>query len=242
MLDAFAGEGYYDLQSSQAKLNQEYNNGVLSALKINNPGELLGEYLSVLKQYHAGESASLTQYPGSPALMSHFAREQDYVVAIENHPASFQALKENFKRQPRTSLHQRDAIEAIPALVPFKQRRGLVFVDPSYEVKTEYKKVADAVLAAYAKAPNLVYAIWYPILSERRHTDIIQKLKNSSVENMYLCEWHPFADATSGLLGSGMIIINKGWQLEQQFNKAFAQLNQEVYHQGKWFGRILKEK
>lgn len=235
VLDAFAGEGLYQIDSKESQLNKEHVKGSQKLLTLNKSCDLLQHYISLIKEY-----SQENQYPGSPAIIAHLLREQDHLQCVENHPSSFSHLKEQFGRYSQVTLHKRDALEAMPALMPFKEKRGLVLVDPSYELKTDYQNVAQSVIRAYEKMPNTVFLIWYPILKEERHIQLLRDLKKSSISDLWVCEWEPFPNPPRGLLGSGLAIINKGWQFDKVLNQAFYELNNKAYPKAVWRHKTLK--
>ena len=100
-------------------------------------------------------------------------REQDRLILNEWHPQAFAALKAWAGRDRRIALHWRDALEALVALTPPHIRRGLVLVDPSYEVKTEYTDVPKAVAKAHSKWSKGIFAVWYAVLPEGRHKEML---------------------------------------------------------------------
>ena len=59
---------------------------------------------------------------------------------------------------------------ALPAFVPPNERRGLVLIDPPFEQKDEFQRLADGFAQAFAKWPTGIYLLWYPAKS-RRATD-----------------------------------------------------------------------
>lgn len=241
VLDAFAGEGLYDLQSNEAQLNKEFISGFQAVLNLEKPTPLLQSYIDVIRSFNP-ESDTFRFYPGSPAVSLNQLREHDKLIAIENHPASFKCLQAQFKRAKNIHMHQRDAFEALTALVPFKEKRGLIFVDPSYEVKSEYKSLPLTIEKAHKKMPNAMIAIWYPILNENYHQVLVNTLCAKRFDNIYQCEWIPNPNQTQGLIGSGMIIINHGWNAEAALNQTFNMLNKSIFKDGVWLSKVIRAK
>jgi len=157
VLDTHAGEGIYTLHSREIQKNAEYKKGFYPLLKAPSPPPLIQRFLNIITKEEKA-------YPGSPAFIHAFLRQTDRAILIEGHPQSFLHLKSWAKYKKNLSLHDRDSLEGLKALVPFKEKRGLVFIDPSYEVKTEYKEVGEALEAAFSRFSNGIYALWYPLL------------------------------------------------------------------------------
>lgn len=215
VLDAYAGEGIYDLNSKESQRNREYLSGFSKVQTALDVPYLIKELLSIAKAYQTGDR--LVVYPGSPAIIHAKLRKQDQAIFIENHPAAHLQLKKHFGHKLQTHIHRRDAVEAITALVPFKEKRGLIFIDPSYEVKEEYQSIIELVGRAYLKFPQGIYMIWYPLLKAGRHVALCSELKRK-FKNVWQNEWQPtlVGDKIGGLYGSGIIIINYPWRLDQE--------------------------
>lgn len=241
VLDAFAGEGVYRLTTKAAQLNAEHNEGIQALLQASGLSQTITHYLNTIKSFNEENVNKLKFYPGSPLIIHRHLRADDRVIAVENHPTSSKILKENLGHLSQMGIHQRDAFEAISGLVPFAEKRGLIFIDPSYEVKSDYNTVAETVDLAYRKMPNATIAIWYPILQEDYARTLLRTIEKGPYTNLYFCEWRPFSDKTQGLLGSGLIIINKGWQLENEFSNAFRELNQKIFKTGAWRSKVVRQ-
>ena len=137
VLDAFAGEGVYDLQSQESQRNKEYLQGFAALGAIPENLTLFQEINAIAGNYQ-GPGRSLV-YPGSPAIINHYLRSQDRGIYIENHPQAYRELSRYFRDKENAHLHRRDGFEAIHGLIPFPEKRGLIFINPSYEVKQEYE-------------------------------------------------------------------------------------------------------
>ena len=213
VLDAFAGEGLYDLNSKESQKNQEYLTGFAKVRKADNLPLLLEELCNIAKSHQLTDKTFM--YPGSPAIIAAKLRGQDRGVFIENHPQAYQQLRRFCGKQPQLHLHKREAYEAVPALLPLPEKRGMIFLDPSYEVKDEYTNICQVIGNAYPKFSNGIYVLWYPLLAARSHRSMRGKLQRACGE---IKLWqHELAfpsldDAEVGLQGSGIIIINPPWK------------------------------
>lgn len=212
VLDAYAGEGIYDLNAKESQKNKEYLSGFGRIRKELGVPRLVQELLNIAKAYQTADRPFV--YPGSPAVIHAKLRPQDQAVFIENHPEAYIQLKKYFGRKPQAHIHKRDAVVAINALVPFKEKRGVVFIDPSYEVKEEYQTIAEMVKRAYLKFPQGIYMIWYPLLQAGRHATLCAELKRS-FQDIWQHEWIAVKSDMEGLYGSGIMIINPPWRLDQ---------------------------
>ncbi len=231
VLDSHAGEGLYDIHSPESQKTVEFKQGFRQLLDVENPPILVQKYLEIINEVNPGSSKHI--YPGSPAIAAHFLRGADRVQCVEGHPGAITQLRANFKRNHGVQIHERNSLEAIPALVPFKEKRGLIFVDPSYEVKTEYKQIAKTMNAAHERFPQGIYAIWYPLLAANQHQELLSAIQRSPVSKVWYCEWIPYPQQEpKGLIGSGMVIINMPYQMDILLKDTFAWLNKHVYQNG----------
>ncbi len=226
ILDLHAGEGLYDIHAPESQKTTEFKHGFRKLIGVENPPPLVQTYLEVINKYNP--STSKHMYPGSPGIAAHFLRENDRLMCVEKHPQAITELKKHFKHWAQ--IHERDSFEAIKALTPFKEKRGLILVDPSYEVKTEYKAIAKAVNESFERFAQGTYAIWYPILKENHHIQLLTGLQRSSLTKVWYCEWSGFNDnPESGLQGTGMVIINMPYQQDKLLKETFSWLDKHVY-------------
>lgn len=220
VLDAFAGEGVYNLTSKESQKNREYLAGFnqMQTLAGTTAPNFIQELLHTAKIYQDQQrDPQAIVYPGSPAIIYSKLRAQDRAIFIENHPAAYLELKNQFRGKTQAHIHKRDGMEATHALIPFKEKRGLIFIDPSYEVKEEYKTIGKLVYQAWSKFPQGIYLVWYPLLSESRHISLCQELQQK-FQNIWQHEWLPNHNDTAGLRGSGVIMVNPPWNLDLELH------------------------
>lgn len=223
ILDAFAGEGMYSLDSEESKKNAEFKNGISRLLQKNHSSSLITQYISLIQSHNPG--AEIQTYPGSPEIIAKYLRVNDRGIFIEGHPSCYPILKNHFKGFANTHIHKRDAYEALSALIPFKEKRGLIFLDPSYEVKGEYEKIAHQLLNWHAKFSNAIYLIWYPILVDGYHEILKKIILGQSTLKLFHHEFYPKnINLEHRLRGSGVILINPPWQIDEVITEAFTEL------------------
>jgi 23S rRNA (adenine2030-N6)-methyltransferase len=98
--------------------------------------------------------------------------------------------------------------------VPPAARRGLVLIDPSYEIKSEYEQVLNTVRKAYARFSTGTYAIWYPVVDRERVKRLEAGLVGSGIRDIQRFELGLAPDSNDrGMTASGMIVINPPWTL-----------------------------
>ncbi|MFN3713161.1 MAG: 23S rRNA (adenine(2030)-N(6))-methyltransferase RlmJ [Alcanivoracaceae bacterium] len=210
VVDVYAGAGFYDLADARASKTGEAEQGI-RALPDKAWPDAAAPYREVVRRA-AGHQWPPRLYPGSPQIAADLTRSKDRLVFNELHPREYEALKARFANDARVHVHHRDALEALVALVPPPEKRGLVLIDPSYEVKDEYRTVPEALARAEEKWPTGVFLLWYPLLAGGAHHPFVQqveRLTNGPLLQTELCVRPPGA----GMYGSGMMVLNAPWTL-----------------------------
>ena len=204
-LDTHAGIGRYDLSSDEAQRTGEWQDGIG---RLNDAPMELDDYIARVK--------SLGLYPGSPVLLRAGMREQDRIACCELHPEDFATLRREFGRDKQVAVHQRDAYEALRALLPPAGiKRALVLIDPPFEVTDEFARLAEGIRTAHARMPNAVLVAWYPIKSRAAPRSFHQALKDSGLRDIVTAElWlrEPLDAAT--LNGCGLLVVNPPYGFE----------------------------
>jgi 23S rRNA (adenine2030-N6)-methyltransferase len=222
-IDTHSGNGFYNLSSDPARKTGEAAQGFLrlwQQRKQLQGNDLLGDYLDMVASVNPVDTgATIGNYPGSPAIMQSQLREADRLVLMELHSTEIEHLRDNFKRDPRISIHHRDGFEGAIALTPPTPRRGLLLMDPSYENKADYQQAIKAVQAVHRRWPTGIIALWYPMLGQSRDFSglVKQKLRGAADGVSIELTVAPQSDEF-GMHGSGMYIINPPWQLAERVN------------------------
>lgn len=193
-METHAGRALYDLSAPEALKTGEAADGILSAEL---PAGPYARAVAAVRERH-GPAA----YPGSPLIAATLLRPQDRMHLMELHPAEHAALRRAM-RATGAAVHRRDGYEGVLALAPPTPRKGLVLVDPSYEVKEEYGAVPAFVRALVAKWPEATVLIWYPILAEGRHEALVAGLAGLALQRHEV----PFGTGR-GMRGSGLVGVN----------------------------------
>jgi 23S rRNA (adenine2030-N6)-methyltransferase len=169
-------------------------------------------YLNIVRELNT--DGELSKYPGSPWIARAILRAQDKARLFELHPNEYQYLRDLFARYRQIKTEQCDGFQALGAVLPPSERRGVIFIDPPYEVKTDYRTVVDSVKAAHKKFPSGVYLIWYPALNCKLTGKLESDFIKSGMRNILLSELSIGSGAGDiGMTASGMIIVNPPWQL-----------------------------
>ncbi len=212
LFDTFASRGMYDLTSLEALKNREFDTGIGRLWPLRHASVPAGVARWFRLIAHENATGGFARFPGSTALLASLLRDSDRLAACDLHPQEFTGLRNNFHGSRSIALHQRDAIEALGALLPPKEKRGLVFLDPSYENKDEYRRIACAVADIYPHFRAGVYVIWYPLLPTGRHNDLFDVLKRSGIRNILSVALDcGGCFPAMQMSGSGLLIINPPW-------------------------------
>lgn len=220
-LETHSGRALYDLSDDQARKTGEYRRGIARIWQGDCP-EPLKLYLEQVQRVNSG--AVLTRYPGSPTIAAGMARDDDRIRLMELHPAEVEALRQVFAGDERVAVHFRDGYEGVGALLPPTPRRGLVLIDPAYEVKDEYAQVVRFLTKAQRRWPTGMFAIWYPLLAANRWQVMVEEVAAKAEGAVLRSELRAAAADSGGMYGSGMLVINPPWQLDLQLEQAVPML------------------
>jgi 23S rRNA (adenine2030-N6)-methyltransferase len=227
-LDAYGGRGLYSLASEESRKTEEAKGGIQALLKAENLD--MEKAPTAVKDYMEGiKQARFTYdnkvYPGSPWWIAHHIEKTsiekpDSSVrgeAFEAKASEYDALNYQLHKLP-IGIHHRDAFEGITAVVPPKEKRGLIFLDPPYEQEhKDFTRLIDLLVAAYSKWPQGTYALWFPIKNIDAVELFYKKLKRTDIRRQLICELNIYPnDVAVGLNGTGMLVINPPWQFDNQ--------------------------
>ncbi|WP_114395581.1 23S rRNA (adenine(2030)-N(6))-methyltransferase RlmJ [Oleisolibacter albus] len=216
VLDTHAGIGRYDLLGSEATRTGEAEGGIRRLLAAGaDVPESLRPYLEQVRHCNGG-AAPVRYYPGSPRLARGFLRETDRLVLAELHPADAATLKQEFHSDKAVAVHNMDGWLALKAHLPPKEKRGLVVIDPPFEAADEYGRMVAALTLAHRRWPTGQYLLWYPIKDRAAVWRFQQDLEDSGIRRILAVEltWAE-DDRSDRLNGSGLILVNPPWQLDQ---------------------------
>jgi 23S rRNA (adenine2030-N6)-methyltransferase len=215
VVDTHAGAGAYTLEEGYAAQNKEWADGIQRFRSIGT-GEAppaAESYVRLAAEY-ADRSAG--RYPGSPALIARLLRDQDRAVFCELHPTDHQALEELVRSNKRARVRRTDGFAELKALLPPPTRRGLVFIDPSYELASDYDRLIEALRDSLRRFAEGVYMIWYPLLEEAKELPV--RLTDLTEKRAWLnatLRIRKTAPEARGMTGSGLFILNPPWTLAE---------------------------
>lgn len=255
VIDTHAGAGLYRLDGDLSEKGGEAVDGVLKLLanfppptaKGQAPAPVLQDYLELVQSFNSGPKIKV--YPGSPFVVKSLLRQKarDKLKLFEMHPTDSQALAGNIAQMGagrQVAVARQDGFEGLKALLPPPNRRALVLIDPSYEIKSDYAKVSACIQDCLLRFPTGVYAIWYPVIPRPEAHELPRRLKSLAQKaakpwlHASLNIGHvqgPVSVALPGerktghgLSASGMFIINPPHTLKASLALALPQLLQAL--------------
>ncbi|WP_386698038.1 23S rRNA (adenine(2030)-N(6))-methyltransferase RlmJ [Lonepinella sp. MS14436] len=218
-LDTHAGVGKYRLFSEEAEKTAEYLEGIARLWEQKDLPEEIQRYVNLIKKLNYG-GKELRYYAGSPFIAALMLREQDRALFTELHPADYPLLRNTFKEYDNITTKRDNGFQQLKATLPPKERRGLVLIDPPYELKEDYDLVVQAIVEGYKRFATGIYAIWYPVVLRQQTKRIIKGLEDTGIRKILQIELAVRPDSDQrGMTASGMIVINPPWQLESQMKQ-----------------------
>lgn len=207
-IETHAGRGFYDLSSAAARKTAEAAAGIGAVLPRLDPGHPYAAALARVRARHGPDA-----YPGSPMIAAELLRPSDRLDLAELHPGEHAALR-GAMAGTGARLHAEDGLALARRLTPPTPRRGLMLLDPSYEVKRDYDTLATAV-PQLAKRWNVgILMLWYPLLRRPRHTAMLAALRRALPQALAHEVRFPPARAGHGMIGSGLFVVNPPWGLD----------------------------
>jgi len=232
LVDTHAGAGGYSIEGRYAQKKGEYSGGVARLYDAKDLPAPLANYVDLVRQFNT--DGQLRQYPGSPAIANLLMREQDRLRCYELHPTDFRILDTYLSTRPNTQVSDKDGFASLKGELPPPSRRGVVLMDPPYEIKTDYAKVLAALREGLQRFPDCVFMIWYPQLALLESTQLAQRLKASADAaakkgwlHVRLTVDQP-DERGFGMLGSGMFIANPPFTLHDDLQACLPYLVEKL--------------
>jgi 23S rRNA (adenine2030-N6)-methyltransferase len=219
VLDTHAGRGLYDLAGDEAQRSPEWRDGVGRIWSWPEPPPLIARYLEALRGFNA--DGELRTYPGSPALITTALRPEDVLSACELHPEESAALRRALPRASNVHVHARDGWEALGALLPPAQKRGLVVIDPPYEKPDELEVAARALGPALKRFGHGAYLWWRPLKSFAALDAADAEARAQGARETLRADLWTAAPTPDGkLVGSSILLINPPFGIEAALREA----------------------
>jgi 23S rRNA (adenine2030-N6)-methyltransferase len=235
VIDTHAGAGVYDLGSDEAQRGGEWLTGIARVMQARfseTALPLVKPYLDIVRAFNPPRE--LKTYPGSPLIARALLRPQDRLTACEIEPKARKHLIGALRRDTQARVVDLDGWMALPAFVPPKERRGLVLIDPAFEQKDEFERLAAGFTEAFAKWPTGSYLMWYPVKS-RRATDTLARhvtdaITAGPVAGKCLRLEFSVAPQAAGtaLASAGLLIVNPPWTLGGELKTILPELEKPL--------------
>ncbi|MBU2582969.1 MAG: 23S rRNA (adenine(2030)-N(6))-methyltransferase RlmJ [Alphaproteobacteria bacterium] len=226
VIDTHAGAGLYDLSSPEAQKTGEWLEGIGRLLSADLPASVaaaMAPYLDVVRRFNlaaaggaAGEGGrgDLLFYPGSPIIAAELMRSQDYLIANELHPADFEALGATMSAYSNVKVMNLDGYVAEKSVLPPKERRGVVLIDPPFEEPGELGRLFQGVRQGVKRFANGTFLIWYPIKDPRPVAAFKRELAGLGLDKLTAVEFFRQApDDLERLNGHGLVMLNAPFTL-----------------------------
>ena len=211
-VDTHAGAGGYSLEGEYAKKRGEFEMGIGKLLHQAELPEPLAELVRLVRAFNGGPNVK--QYPGSPAIAQMLMRPQDQLRLFEVHPTDHKILASYLGEVPGVEVKMADGYASLKSTLPPPTRRGVVLIDPSYEIKTDYARTLAALREALERFADAVVIVWLPQLQLLAAAQLPQRLKataDSAGKKGWLHAQLTVAQADDrgyGMLGSSVFVAN----------------------------------
>ena len=263
VFDTHAGAGLYRLDGDYAQTSGEARHGFLRLVAHATPPPVgspagskaapktvppasaalapaLQDYMDMVASFNT--KGSFKVYPGSPFIIQRLLRDRDKLKLFELHPIDSKTLSANIAQLEagrQVAVLREDGFEGLKKFLPPPQRRALVLIDPSYEVKTDYARVGPTVADALARFATGTYTVWYPIIPRPEAHDVPRKLKTLAtktakawlhatltVKSSKIVKDGVGDEHRPGLPASGMFLINPPHTLKAELQAGLPQMVQ----------------
>lgn len=211
-IDTHAGAGGYSLQGGYAKKKGEFAQGIGALWPLDDLPAPLAELRALIHAFNDGDE--LRQYPGSPAIARALMRPQDQLRLFELHPTDFKILSSYLGATPGVEVKMSDGFAALKSTLPPPTRRGVLLIDPSYEIKTDYARALAALREALERFADAVVIVWLPQLQLVEASQLPQRLKAAAehgAKKGWLHARLTVAQADErgfGMIGSSVFVAN----------------------------------
>src|SRR3954452_13925538 len=235
VIDTHAGAGLYDLTGEEAGRSGEWLTGIARIMQARFTEQaltLIAPYLDIVRSFNA--PPALTTYPGSPLIDRALLRPDDRMTVCELAPVPRKQLIDALRRDTQARVVDLDGWTALPAFVQANERRGLVLIDPPFEAKDEFERLADRFAAAFAKWPTGIYVLWYPAKSRRATEELADRVAAlaAAARPAGKVRRLEFSVAPQiegeALTSTGLLVVNPPWTLHDELKLILQELQRPL--------------
>ena len=222
-LDTHAGIGHYDLTHEWARKNAEYKSGISLVWARKDAPPEMAPYLDAVRAENPDKK--LNFYPGSPRIVRGLLRAHDRLALSELNKRDFEVLDKLCANDRQVQVRLLDGYQALKAFLPPPERRGLVFVDSSFDRAQEFKRLSDGFAEAHRKFATGVYALWYPLMDPIAMNAFERRVAATGIRKILQLELSVRNIGISGSVrGCGMLVVNPPFDFETAAKKILAWL------------------
>jgi 23S rRNA (adenine2030-N6)-methyltransferase len=217
VIDTHSGRGLYDLASEHAARTREAASGIMRLNGVTDGPAALVTYLNLVRSF--GEQ----RYPGSPLIVARLKRPNDRLIAVEKNPDEHGELVRTLAPFARSRAALADGYAQLAALLPPRERRGVVLIDPPYESPSEFRDAARAVRAAQARFATGIYLVWFPKKSEGEADRFCNEVAGGGPKRALRVDFETVSNPSSGdgrLSAAGLLVVNPPFGFEQEMRAA----------------------
>ena len=220
VIDTHAGGGLYDIRGRSAARSREAESGIMRIRDLATRVDLPNSLRTYLE---CAETEGEGRYPGSPRLIGHLLRPQDRLVAIEKHPEEATKLREALAVFPQAWPIEGDGYTRLPPLLPPREHRGLVLIDPPYEAENEFTRATELLAQAYFRFATGIYLLWFPIKSSANANALSGELRSRGIRPAVRLDIDVAAGAQEEderLSSAGLVVVNPPYSFEAEIRPA----------------------
>lgn len=237
VLDTHAGLGRYDLTHEWALKNAEFRDGIALIWGRSDVPDLFIPYFEAIR----GENSlgSLRFYPGSPRIARRLLRSADRMVLVELNKKDCHSLGALFAGDRQTTVHLMDGYQALKAFLPPKERRGLIFIDSSFDRAREFDRLVKGLAEAHRRFATGIYGLWYPLMEPLAMTAFERQITATGIRKILQLELSVRPDGHGeGMRGCGLLVVNPPFGFEEEARAMLAWLEPLLSRDGGGSRRI----
>ena len=209
VIDTHAGRGLYDTAGAASAKTGEAAEGIGRLLSLSSVSGILVPYLEIVRSFGAN------RYPGSALIAARLLRPKDRLVAVELHAGEYDALQEHLAGLTNAKAIRGDGFNELPRLLPPRERRGVILIDPPYERTDEFARAAAALVAAHRRFATGIGLLWYPAKTLPLVSATAAELLNAGIRSLLRIELDvgkagmpPREGRAASLTATGLLVVN----------------------------------
>ena len=138
---------------------------------------------------------------------------------MELHPDDAHELGRLFEGDFQVRVTELDGWLTLGAHLPPKEKRGIILVDPPFELEGEYERLVDGLAKGWRRFSGGTFCLWYPLKKNAPIKAFHEALVNLEIPKLLCAELTVQSDReTEGLNGSGLIIVNPPYTLKDDLH------------------------